>query len=67
MKEEERKTEVASRGGDALGQHRREQLARTCITAGARGLQRVTGVVPREPRAGPTSTKTGLTLGEESE
>lgn len=53
---------MASRGGDVLGQHRCEQLARLCITAKARWLPGVARVRPRELRTSPTSTKEGLML-----
>lgn len=54
---------MASRGGDVLGQHRCEQLARLCITAKkARWLPGVTRVMPRGRRTSPTSTKKGLML-----
>lgn len=57
---------MASRGGDVLGQHRCEQLARLCIMAKARRLPGVVMVMPRELRTSPTSTKEGLLL-EKSE
>lgn len=58
---------MASRGSDVLGQHRCEQLARTCIPAKARRRQGVARVVPGERRASPMSTKKGLMMGGESD
>lgn len=55
---------MASRGGDVLGQHRCEQLARLRSTAEAWWLQGVATVMPRELRTSPTATRKGLMLDE---